>query len=178
MAEGERKNSTVRIYPGTQATDAEIKTWEKDHGYTLPTDYACYLTSVGACKLHGTVPEHDHDYSLKLYSLKQLGTFSELALGNEFKGVPRSWYAIADANDGNYTIMDLNRASDQHTDIIDGFSENSGHGLFLISQSFSEFLGRAMADPHVSSGGGSLKLGTRFWSKPGGYYGEVKCDLE
>ena len=160
----------AKIWHGTTSNAEDICRWEQSNGYLLPNDYKKFLMAVGRCKLHG---RSDHSFAVKFYSLNELALFSERAFGKRmFDGIPSSWYTIADAQDGNFVIMDLATVVGDEVNIIDGCSEYAPN-LAIISRSFDEFLMCSINDPNTSSGGGDVQTGARYWSKPGHYYGQT-----
>lgn len=173
VVESNKMSGFVKIYQDTVADDRQIAQWENKYGFILPDDYKLYLKEVGRCKLHGSLPATDHSFSVKLFSINEIAPFTALAFGkSRMANIPESWYAIADAQDGNYIIMDMPLVHGTMTRIIDGFSE-SAPDLAIIALSFSEFLECSLADPNTSSGGGNVQSGARYWSTEGHYYGQA-----
>jgi hypothetical protein len=166
--------TAVKIYPGTVAKSRDVTEWEQKHRWTLPTDYREYLTSIGKCKLHG-LHDQDHSFSVKLFGLSEIAPFANLAYGKSVDYIPESWYGIADAQDGNFIIMDFSTVKGLTSRIIDGSAEYAPD-LAIISKSFTEFLGCSLLDPNTSSGGGDASTGAIYWSRPGHYYGRVGAE--
>jgi len=170
-----RDLKNTRFYPGTEATPQEIAKWEKQKGFRLPEDYKHFLAAVGECRMHPANPGHEDSFAIRFFALKQVVKASE-HIGEHIEEEDedcKSWYAFADAQDGNCIIMDLATVKGASVKIIDGFHETAPYDLAVISESFTEFLERSIADPNTSSGGGDIAKGTRYWSTPGGFYGEV-----
>ncbi len=172
---GRLKNT--QLTPGTEATEREIAGWEERTGFLLPGDYRHYLLTVGECRMHMHNPDQSHSFAIRLLPLGEVMPAAEV-IGPHVDDVCagcRSWYAVADLQDGNYALMDLATVDGDAVKIIDGFHELCPFELAVVAESFTEFLGHAISDRHISghSGSGDPKKGTRFWSKPGGFYGEA-----
>jgi len=171
LAEHARRG-IAKVYANTIASEESVAQWEGAHRLKLPYDYRLFLQKVGACKLHGPY-DMDYEFAVKLFGLGQVEAFPLLAYGNNMVVCPSEWFAIADAQEGNYIIMDLASAVGSSVNILDGFSM-SGPDFAIIARSFTEFLEHSVRDPETSSGSGDAKTGRRYWSSPGGYYGQVR----
>lgn len=166
-----RASGVGKFYLGTQSDPKAISDWESREKVCLPADYRYFQETVGACKMHGAAPEKECSFSVKLFSLQDVRKLSAACEDLECDEA-QSWYVIADAQDGNYILMDLASVKGNRVDIIDGFIEMIPE-VPVISRSFTEFLERSLKDPDTSSGGGDTEKGSRYWSTPGGYYGEA-----
>jgi hypothetical protein len=161
----------IAIVDKKSIVDAKtIKKWEKLTKFTLPDDFKQFLEEIGGCKLH---PGNHATYAMRVFGLPEVQPYSTLIDDPDEFGVPASWFAIADLQDGNFVLMDLATTMKSRVNIMDGFHEELGLELEIIAKSFTEFMQIAIKDSRVSSGGGS---GRKFWSKGGPSYGEVAFD--
>ncbi len=158
LRECDNRNDPLCKIAGSRSTTKEIIAWIKKAGLSLPEDYQEFLTEIGGCNLH----QRTSDVLIRLLDLSQIEPVGPLVLGDDCDDVPGSWYAIADLNDGNYTVMDLSDVKGSTVDIIDGFHETLPYEATIIARSFTEFLERAIEDPEFSVGGGN---GRQFWKK-------------
>lgn len=169
----EKRGVSLKTYPNTRSSELAIQKWEKSTGFFLPDDYKEYLHSVGQCAMNGALSRISHSFSVKIFPLKQVQLFSHAAFGDDAEiEIPETWYAIADAQDGNFIIMDMASVKGSYAKIIDGCWEYVPD-LPIIALSFTEFLECSLADPNTSSGAGDLKTGARYWSTHGHYYGQT-----
>jgi GNAT superfamily N-acetyltransferase len=171
-----RKLKNTKFTPGTAATRKEIAEWERQTGLRLPRDHKQCLMTVGECRMHLYNPAQSHSYVVRLLPLKEVVPVAEVIGGHVVECCPgcRSWYAVADLQDGNYVLLDLATVQGDSVKVLDAFHETTPFDMAVIAESFTEFLAHAVEDHRLlGCGAGDLKKGTRFWSKPGGFYGEA-----
>jgi hypothetical protein len=114
--------------------------------------------------LHGAVPRESHSFAVRTLPLDRIDRFWKVAYGRHWEEIPDTWFAIADAQDGNFIVMDLASVDGDRVKIIDGFAEAARVEAPIIARSFTEFLERSIDDPDTSSGAESDD-GKRYWSK-------------
>ncbi len=163
-----RQCGQAAIQPGTAAQISDVKKWQSCESHALPPDYVRYLTEIGECRLHGN-PQDRNSFVVRMLPLGQVENYVRMTKF-EMSGAD-GWYAIADLHDGNFIVMDLATVDGERVDILDGCWETLDRAP-TIAKSFTEFLSRSLADPRAVSGGGDHEKGTRYWSTPGGFYGE------
>jgi len=167
-----KKYFATRIFEGTTVDNGELDEWERSNGYKLPSDYRQFMQSIGRCNLNG-IGKFDHDYSVRIMTLAEVQSFSISAFGHQMDEIPESWFAFADAQDGNFIVMDLKSLNDDTVNIIDGCWECARSGPPIIAKSFTEFVEHSLIDSQTSSGWGDVARGIRYWSTPGCYYGDT-----
>ncbi len=130
-------------FPHPPATLQEVEEFEHRMGWRLDPDLRAFYLHCNGAELFKPVP----DTHYRILPLAEIVRARVAIFGVDHdEDGPASQYAVCDVGDGDFVLLDVGRQERGRYPILDGHHETWPNPEYCeqISNSFSEFLGKAL----------------------------------